>query len=313
MPIYGTDYQVIGFERSLAPEMIQKMRKNDNISEMVGAWAGRHVEEATAGVFNEKLVASLKTIWERDRKSGKANQFVDLSDTKNNTEIQNDAWNMIPKETKKMIEEQFGEDGFMVRKDMIDNAVGYRGLSLGEAWAGPSNMNHATKKAIRDFATAVRGKNAYRDLTIATKAIQAGVSVAKNIIVVTSIVIPIANAASNVQQLMTHGVNPKDIWNGLKTKLVEVERLQKMEKRVAEIQALKAVSRNNEVELRKLMAEEKSIEDAIGRMSIGAMVLAGEFTTIAEGELALDASLTEGSLAEQFGKIADRISAKLGT
>jgi hypothetical protein len=40
---------------------------------------------------------------------------------------------------------------------------------------------------------------------------------------------------------MTHGVSPRDIWNGLKTKLVEVERYQKLEKRIAEIQALKAV------------------------------------------------------------------------
>jgi hypothetical protein len=177
MPIFDADGVVIGYERSLAPEMIQKMRKNDNISEMVGAWAGRHVEEATAGEFNKKLVGSLKKIWDRDKGKRKG-EFVNLADTKNNTEIQNDAWNMIPKDTKDMILDQFGEDGFMVRKDMIDNAVGYRGLSLGEAWSGPSNMSHDTKKAIRDFATAVRGKNAYRDLTVATKAIQAGVSVA---------------------------------------------------------------------------------------------------------------------------------------
>lgn len=60
MPIFDADGVVIGYERSLAPEMIQKMRKNDNISEMIGAWAGRHVEEATAGEFNKKLVGSLK-------------------------------------------------------------------------------------------------------------------------------------------------------------------------------------------------------------------------------------------------------------
>lgn len=85
---------------------------------------------------------------------------------------------MIPKATKEMIKSQFGEDaGFMVRRDMIDNAVGYRSLSIGEAWAGPSNMKPDTKKAIRDMAMAVRGKNAYRDLVVATKAIQAGVGV----------------------------------------------------------------------------------------------------------------------------------------
>jgi hypothetical protein len=70
MPIFDGDGQVMGYERSLSPEMIQKMNKNDNISEMIGAWAGRHVEEATAGVFNEKLIGSLKKIWEKGKTKG---------------------------------------------------------------------------------------------------------------------------------------------------------------------------------------------------------------------------------------------------
>lgn len=278
MPVYDATGVVVGYERALSPEMIQLMRKNDHLGEMIGAWAGRHVEEAVAQEFNKKLVDSLKKIWDRDSGTGRRGDFVDIS-KKGATEIQKDAWNMIPRETKEMIEDVFGDDGFMVRKDMLDNAVGYRSMSIGEAWAGPSNMKPETKKAIRDFATAIRGKNAYRDLVTATKFIQAGVGVAKNIIVVTSIVVPVANAASNVQQLMTLGVGPRDIINGLKIKLVEVAQLQKMEERRVEITALKAVNASNEIQLRKLLAEEKSIDDAISRMSIAPMVKAGEFTT----------------------------------
>jgi hypothetical protein len=48
-------------------------------------------------------------------------------------------------------------------------------------------------------------------------------------------------------------------------------------------------------------------------MSIGAMVLAGEFTTIAEGELNLDAALTQGSWSDQFTKVVERIPANLGS
>jgi hypothetical protein len=87
--------------------------------------------------------------------------------------------------------------------------------------------------------------------------------------------VPVTNAASNVQQLMTLGVGPRDIINGLKIKLVEVAQLQKMEERRVEITALKAVNASNEIQLRKLMAEETSIDDAISRMSIGPMVKAG--------------------------------------
>jgi hypothetical protein len=66
---------------------------------------------------------------------------------------------MIPLEAKMEIRRLFGEDGFMVRKDMVDNAVGYRGYSISEAWTGPSDLAPEVRKAVRDVATALMGEN----------------------------------------------------------------------------------------------------------------------------------------------------------
>ena len=190
--------------------MIEKLKQNDHLGEMVGAWAGRHVEEAMAEEFNKKLVSALHKIWLRDSQRGKKDQFVDLSDESQTSQIQKDAWAMIPKEAKKEIKRLYGEDGFRVRHDMVDNSVGFRGYSISEAWTGPSNMSPEVRKAVRDVATLVIGKNAFRVLVTAQKGLQAGVSVAKNIILILSVVVPLANAVSNVGQLMMQGIVTKD-------------------------------------------------------------------------------------------------------
>jgi hypothetical protein len=78
---------VVGYERSLSPEMIQKLKKNDHLGEMVGAWAGRHVEEAMAEEFNRRHVKALHDIWQRD-KAKRGDEFIDLSDPAETSQIQ---------------------------------------------------------------------------------------------------------------------------------------------------------------------------------------------------------------------------------
>jgi len=263
--------------------------------------------------FNNRLVKSLHDIWKRDKTTRKG-EFLDLSDASKTNEIERDAWKLIPRETKAKIKELFGDEGFPVRKDMVDNAVGYRGFSIGEAWAGPSTIKPEHKKLIRDITaiTPGLGPDAFKRLVTAQKALQAGVGVAKNIIVILSIVVPVANIASNVQQVLTNGVSPRDMWRDSKLALVETERLQKYEKRLNELPAFKARHRNNDVELRKLAAEEKSINDAIDRLSIGPLYRAGEFTTIAEGETEVDAAIANGTWVEKLKEKVDKLPEKAG-
>jgi hypothetical protein len=278
------------YQMSMSAEMIEKTRPNTHLGEMIGAWGGRHVEEAAATEANSTAVKASHAMWERDRKAGLVKEYVNIADPSQTNQIQKDAWNMVPRESKKEIEKLFGKKVFMVRKDVIDSLIGYRGFSIGEAWTGPSRMHPMMKKVIRDLSEFFLGKYAYRTLVTAEKLIQQGVGGAKNIILVLSIVVPIANAASNVGQLMLLGVPFRDIINGFKTKLVEVEKMQKFQKRQVEIIALKAVHAGDTAKIAKLDAEYKSINDAVNRMSIGPMIQTGEFTSILEGETEVDAA-----------------------
>lgn len=112
------------------------------------------------------------------------------------------------------------------------------------------------------------GRNAYPWLVRAEKGWQAGVSAAKNTIVIRSVIVPASNLASNFLQLMTLGVGIRDIVNGFSTKLVEIDQHLKNLERKVEIEALKARHHADPVRVRRLDAELKLLDDANRRMSI---------------------------------------------
>lgn len=74
-----------------------------------------------------------------------------------------------------------------------------------------------------------------------------------------------------------------------------------------------AHQRRDNIQLRKIEAEEKSINDAIDRLSIGPLYRAGEFTTIAEGETEVDAAIMNGTWVEKMREGLDRLPEKAGT
>jgi hypothetical protein len=110
----------------------------------------------------------------------------------------------------------------MVRKDMVNNALGYRMPSIKDAWDGASRLPDGVKKTIRDTATLIMGKKALPWLVTAEKAWMAGISMTKNTIVVRSVIVPLSNIASNVMQLMSLGVPVRAISRGFQSKLVEI-------------------------------------------------------------------------------------------
>jgi hypothetical protein len=175
---------------------------------------------------------------------------------------------MVPNDLRGYIQEVFGDEGFPIRKDMLNNAVGYRAASITDPWTGVSRLSPEMQEGFVKTVTAVLGKDAFTYLATAEKGIQAGVSVVKNTIVVRSIIIPMANLASNFMQLSMHGVSIRDMYQGYQTKLLEITKYQKNLKRKVDIEAEITAQRTNPDAVRRLETELKSLEDANRRMSI---------------------------------------------
>jgi hypothetical protein len=220
---------------------------------------------------------------------------------------------MVPNDLRAYIKEVFGEDGFPIRKDMINNAVGYRAASVTDPWTGISRQSPETQEGFKKVATVFFWDNAFKYLATSEKAIQASVSVVKSTIVVRSIIIPMAKLASNFMQLSLHGVNVRDMYRGFQTKLLKITKYQKNLKRKVDIEAEITAQRTNPDALRRLETELKSPEDANRRMSIWDLIEAGEFATISEGLTEADAALTNGKWADYIQGIIEKVPSKFGT
>ncbi len=170
------------------------------------------------------LVDQVWEIWDGGKKDGRASEFVNLADENLKDPIQAEAWKLVPAEMRDYISEKFGDSGFMIRRDMIDAAVGHRSASVADAWTGKSGISEPARKAFTDAFTVLWGTNAFSRLVRAEKFWQAGVSIAKNSIVIKSIIVPMSNLASDVLQLASHGVGPRAIARGFTETLVEIDR-----------------------------------------------------------------------------------------
>ncbi|MFC3088380.1 hypothetical protein [Tabrizicola soli] len=312
LPVLDGKGQVVAYERHMAPKALAALEPNTHMGEMLGSWKGRQAEEELAQDYNRQLIDNLKVIWDRDKKT-KGVQFIDISDVDAHKDrVYADSWEMVPNDLKAYIKEVFGEDGFPIRQDMINNAVGYRAPSITDAWTGISRFDKEHQEAFVKVATAIHG-DAFKVLATAEKAIQAGVSVVKSTIVVRSVIIPLANLGSNFLQLSLHGVSVRDMVSGFPTKLLEITKYQKNEKRRIEVEAEIVAQRTNHDAVRRLQAELRSIQDSNKRMSIWPLIEAGEFSTISEGLTEADAALTSGKWAQYIQGLMDKVPAKLGT
>ena len=195
IPIYDETGNVVAYERSLSPEMRARMQRNTHMGEMMRAWAGRQEEKRLAQAFNELLVDQLKLAWDKAKLERRTKEFVNTADEGMQDEVFGESWQMIPNETKAYIGEVFGDAGFMVRRDMVNNALGYRMPSVKDVWDGASRLDPQIRKVIRSTTTLILGAKAMPWIVTAEKAWAAGISVAKNTIVVRSVIVPMSNIA----------------------------------------------------------------------------------------------------------------------
>ncbi|QIG76594.1 virion RNA polymerase protein [Rhizobium phage RHph_I1_6] len=318
LPVYDALGDVVAYERRAHPQEVERLNPNRNLSEMLGAWKGRQVEEQYAREFNSELIKNLAHVWGKT-KVVDHNQFVDLFASKD--KVIADAVKLISPEVKAEIEREFGGKEFWVRKDMVNDAVGFRQASVGDAWNGATRWSDATVKRFRKIATAIfdiagDGNNAYKYLVKSEELLQKGVFFAKNNIVVKSVIVPVSNILSNMWQLLHVGVPVKDIIRGMGTKTIEVNKYIQNKSRQIELEAdLRVAEVRKDVRaIRKLQTEWDQLEDSNKRLSIWKLIEEGEFTAISQGgPTQEDLALSKGKYIDYVEELAKKLPGPLKT
>lgn len=307
MPVYREDGSVQAYERSVDPNQLQRLNTEDHFAKMVGVWRGRQMEEAKSQFFNDALVDKLHDMYKKDVAAGRGTEYVNVLGSKKDAVLA-DAIALMNQETRDRAEGLFGKGEFWVRKDMLNDAFGYRMASVGDAWTGNSRLTPETQDAIKKMALGVFGNKAYKYVMNTEQAVQGAVKTAKTLIVVKSVVIPVVNFLANIYQMVGRGVPIKTIMTGLPKKTAEIHSYVSSRLRQVEAEAELRAAEGNLTKTRKLQAEIQSITDAHKRMSIWPLIERGEFSSIADAGISRDDLLiTDGKIHDFFDRLAEKL------
>lgn len=282
IPVFNAEGAVIGYERPFEPSMVKKHFKGrPDLAVSIGMWMGRQAEEEIAKVFNEQVVDAVVGLWDKHKDGERAKEFVDISDP-NAPKTLVDAWNSIPRETRKLLKTKFSDGPVMVRGDMLNNTVGYRSASVADAFSGMSDLPEDVQKAIVYTASALLGKNAYRILVVGERTWQGLIGTAKDVIVVRSGVVALANGIANQFQLVSEGLPILQLPKIQAKKVAETETYLRNAHRLAKIRVA-LDSSTSPTKQRELELEMQNLQDQNMSLSIWPLIKAGELPTIAEG------------------------------
>jgi len=308
MPIYDNNGRVVAYEQSIDPNMLQHIAGENHLAKAIGVWRGRQVEEAKAQQFNDMLIENLHDMYEKDIAESASNksQYVNLLGSKLDP-VTADALRLMNSETRRKAESLFGDGEFWVRRDMLNDALGYRSASVGDAWSGNSRWSPETLSNFKKAMLGVFGNSAYKYTMGGENLIQNVIKDAKTLIVVKSVVVPAVNFLANLYQMVARGVPVKNIAQGIPQKTSEINQYLKTRLRQVDAEAeLRAATNPNQV--RKLKAEIQSITDSHKRMSIWPLLEAGEFSSIADAGIGRDDILiTEGKVYEYLDSLANKL------
>ena len=313
LPVFNENGVVIAYERSISPAMLRKVEKDGHLAEAIGVWRGRQFEESMSQLINNTLVKRLNDMYVKDLKESPANkaQYVNLLGPDLDP-VTKDAVRMFNPETLAMIQSTFGSE-FMVRRDMLNDTIGYRAASIGDAWTGNTRWSPETQKAARNVAITVFGNEAYRKLVNAEQIWKNLVSDARLLIAVKSVVVPMVNIISNVLQLASNGVPLLNIHSGAKKKTAELESFVRGRLRQIELEA-EIRAETDPLKTSKYTSELQSIRDNNRRLSIWPLLEAGEFSSVSDAGLTRsEIMLSTGKLQSFMEKAVSKLPSPLAT
>lgn len=314
LPVYNSVGDVVAFERSLDPEIMQRVQGEQHLAKQVGIWRGRQFEEANAQIFNEGLLDALKAMYDKDLKAGARNKDQYVNVLASADPVLRDSLALMNVETQDYAEGLFGKDELWVRKDMLNDAFGYRSATIGDAWTGNTRWSPKTQEAVKNLAVSAFGNKAYRLAVDAERTIENFVSDAKVLIVVKSVIVPVSNLMSNVYQLAARGVPMTSIIKGFPKKTAEIDGYVKSRVRQIELEAELRAAAGDITAERKLKTEIQSITDGHKRLSIWPLIEAGEFSSISDATLSRDEiMLTSGRLQQYIEQLVNKLPGPVAT
>lgn len=317
IPVFDANGTVTGYSMDFSSVLADEgISKDTNPFGSLGMWHGNAFTYEMSKNFNLQLVKLNSKMLANDI-NNKSPDLVEkawrpISEYTDKDRIIADAWSHVPAYVKKAMakEQNCSTSDILIRRDMIDLFLGYRTASVTDFFTGISRWSPKTCNNVAKLALKVLGKDAYKYLAGAERAIQYTSSYARSVIVVRSVVVPFYNICSNILQLRMRGIPLTYIAEKIATKTLEAEQYNTLLNNQLKIRAKIATFPDpNDQGAIKLKRRLEIIEDKIGLLSINPMIEAGELSTINDVGDDYNQSVLTGTWAEKLneevGKLPD--------
>ena len=307
IPVFDEKGNLTAYERSHDQTMLAKLQRENNLANSLANWEGRLTEEELAQSMNKNLIDNLWEMWSEAKNNKQEDQFIDLNSAEaQRSPVVRDALRLMTQETRKGFDEVFGEKApIMVRRDMLEDVIGYRAASVTDVWSGVSNWSQGTRESAKNVLYTVFGEKAFNIVVKGERLLQSAVSDAKHTIAVKSLIVPLSNMTSNVVHLIGRGIPAPQIVKYMVKGLAEVRIYDKINHELVQIEAdLRAARQPNTI--RALENRRTNLQERAKRMAIWPLIEANEYTSM------IDLSQTDAEREYLLnGRLSDYIEAKI--
>ena len=317
IPVFNANGVVTGYSMDFSSVLADEgISKDTNPFGSLGTWHGNAFIYEMGKTFNLQLVKLNSKMLANDINK-KSSDLVEkawrpISEYTSKDRVIADAWSHVPTYVKEAMakEQNCSTSDILIRRDMVDLFLGYRTASVTDFFTGISRWSPKTCNNVAKLALKVLGKDAYKYLAGAERAIQYTSAYARSVIVVRSVVVPFYNICSNILQLRMRGIPLTYIAEKIATKTLEAEQYNTLLNNQLKIRAKIATFPDpNDQGAIKLKRRLEIIEDKIGLLSINPMIQAGELSTINDVGDDYNQSVLTGTWAEKLneevGKLPD--------
>ena len=280
-PVMNQAGTIVGYSYQI-PRAIKEahLDVDNDFTKVLAAWEGHIAEQTLAKKFNADLLKMMKQQFEDDARQGNAYQYTTISKNSQDEQLA-EIWTLMPDDMKAEAKKLFKNGEIKVRKDLLNNAFGYRAPSILEMWTRNSKAAKQWQGAFEQIAETFIGKNAMRYLRLGERGLMELVSAAKNWIIVKSVVVATVNILSNLNHAISLGMNPVRMVKDISIAVLAAEEYRKNEKEIFELMHY-LTSGYNASKAEEYKARISELRDEQARNPVTELIKAGMLPTIAE-------------------------------
>lgn len=311
IPVFGTDGRILDFNYEMnATNRDTLLDRNHDFAHLLGQYAGQTFDKQHSPTQNRVVMNALYEDFKANYAAA-PERYVAIGSMAKDARAR-EIWAMLPEQTRYEAEQIWGAgEPMQVRSDLVNLVFGFRKLSVANAFDKDAmDRNMAESLATTIFST-VSGDSGKNTAVKAERAIQEGMSLFKDIIVLRNVSTLARNLLGNVALLKAYGVSPMDIIRDTKTAL---QAGLSYRKNMALLLKYQQQQRAGLGDFNQLEQRIIQLEDQISRNPLKGFIEEGTMPSIVDDVDTTDTTYTYASgLQRKVSGLTDKVPASVRT